>query len=122
MNSEFRIQRSEFPRRRTAAAALLLTLAVASNAAAGDRFASIQLQVLGQVEMIVPNRDELFEKLAPSFGITAAEAAEMPIVMVGTVEQICDDLIARREEFGLSYIVVHDMEAFAPVVARLAGS
>ena len=92
------------------------------EAAAGDRFASIQLQVLGQVEMIAPNRDELFEKLAPGFGITAAEAAEMPIVMVGTVEQICDDLIARREEFGLSYIVVHDMEAFAPVVARLAGS
>jgi hypothetical protein len=43
-------------------------------------------------------------------------------VLVGTVDQICEDLIARREEFGFSYIVLHDIDAFAPVVARLAGT
>ena len=90
--------------------------------AAKDRFASIELQVLGQVEMVAPNREELFDKLAPGLGLTPAEAAEMPIVMVGTVAQIGDDLIARREEFGLNYLVVHDMDAFAPIVARLAGT
>ena len=41
MNSEFRIQNSEFARRCATAAALLLTLAFASNAAAGDRFAVV---------------------------------------------------------------------------------
>jgi hypothetical protein len=37
---------------------------------------------------------------------------------------MAETLRARREEFGFSYVVVHEgeMEAFAPVVARLAGT
>jgi probable F420-dependent oxidoreductase len=89
--------------------------------AAGDRFADIELQVLCQFEQVHPDRTRYAEDLAPLFGMTAAEALEMPIVLVGTVDQICDDLIARRAKFGLSYIVIHDMDAFAPVVERLAG-
>ncbi len=90
--------------------------------AAGLRFDEIELQVLCQIEQIVPNRAEVYANLAPAFGLTAAQAAEMPIVLVGTVDEICDDLIARREKLGLSYIVVHDLEGFAPVVARLTGT
>jgi hypothetical protein len=41
VNSKFRSQNSEFARRCTAAAALVLTLAVASSAAAGERFALV---------------------------------------------------------------------------------
>ena len=89
--------------------------------AAGDRFDSIELQVLGQVEMVVPERESVYERVAQSFGVPPAEVAAMPVVMVGTVSQICDDLIRRREELGFSYIVVHDMDAFAPIVTRLAG-
>jgi hypothetical protein len=39
------------------------------------------------------------------------------------VEQIIEDIQMKRERFGISYFVVFDehMEAFAPVVARLAG-
>jgi probable F420-dependent oxidoreductase len=90
--------------------------------AAGARFDDIELQVLVQIEQVVPNRDEVFAGVAPMFGITPEEAGRMPIVLVGTVDQICEDLIARREEFGFSYIVLHDIDAFAPVVARLAGT
>jgi hypothetical protein len=45
-------------------------------------------------------------------------------VDVGTAEQIADELRACREQLGISYFVVFDdyMDAFAPVVARLAGS
>jgi hypothetical protein len=34
-----------------------------------------------------------------------------------------DDLLARRDRWGLSYVMTHEryMEALAPVVARLAG-
>ncbi len=90
--------------------------------AAGDRFASIELQVQTQIEQVVPNRREVATNLAPVFGLTPDEALEMPIVLVGTVDEICADLVARRETYGLSYIVVHDMDAFAPVIARLAGT
>ncbi len=46
-----------------------------------------------------------------------------PYFLIGSIEQIVDDLQALRERHGISYIEVfpHDMEAFAPVVARLAG-
>ena len=90
--------------------------------AAGDRFGSIELQVQTQIEQVVPNRREVAANLAPMFGLTPDEALEMPIVLVGTVDEICDDLVARRETYGFSYIVVHDTDAFAPVVARLAGT
>ena len=90
--------------------------------AAGERFASIELQVLGQIEQVVPNRLEVAAKLAPAFGITPEEALEMPIVLIGTEDEICADLIARRETYGFSYVVVHDMDLFAPIVSRLAGT
>jgi probable F420-dependent oxidoreductase len=90
--------------------------------AAGDRFADIELQVLGQIEQVTDDRIDFASKMAPLFGLSPEAALQMPIVMVGTVEEICADLIERRETFGFSYIVVHDLDAFAPIVARLAGT
>ena len=45
-------------------------------------------------------------------------------VLAGSVDEVCDTLVARREEWGVSYIVFGDdtYEQFAPVVARLAGT
>ena len=47
-----------------------------------------------------------------------------PIALIGTVDQITERLVERRERFGFSYVVIHEteMEAFAPVVAALAGT
>ena len=47
-----------------------------------------------------------------------------PIWLIGTVEQIAEELRVRRERFGISYITVGSdaVEAFAPVVERLAGT
>ncbi len=66
----------------------------------------------------------LAEALAPAFGIEADDALESGTVLVGTVDEVCDTLVARREEWGVSYVVIGDdvFEAFAPVVARLAGT
>ena len=42
----------------------------------------------------------------------------------GTVDEICDLMVARRDRWGVSYAVVggDEMEMFAPVVERLAGT
>jgi probable F420-dependent oxidoreductase len=90
--------------------------------AAGDRFDDIELQILCQVEAVTNDRETMYTNLAPVFGLDPYEAKDVPIVLVGTVEQIIDDLQRRREMFGFSYIVVHDLDAFAPVVAALAGT
>jgi hypothetical protein len=44
-------------------------------------------------------------------------------VVLDTVSEVVDDLLARRERLGISYVTVPEpaLEAFAPVVARLAG-
>jgi probable F420-dependent oxidoreductase len=44
-------------------------------------------------------------------------------VLAGSVEKIVDEIVARRAQYGFSYVQVleQQMEAFAPVVARLAG-
>jgi hypothetical protein len=45
-------------------------------------------------------------------------------VLLGTVDQLCETIEARRDRYGFSYWIVPDdaMEALAPVVARLAGA
>jgi hypothetical protein len=47
-----------------------------------------------------------------------------PHVLAGSVDEICDQLEARRERYGISYVTVgaRALHDFAPVVARLAGT
>jgi probable F420-dependent oxidoreductase len=92
--------------------------------AAGSRFDQLELQLLVFAVQVVPNGRELLESMAPAFGLSNEEIHEVPIALAGTVDEICETLIARREEYGFSYWVVHDgdIDAFAPVVARLAGT
>ena len=44
--------------------------------------------------------------------------------LIGSVPEVCEKLEQRRSELGVSYVNVaqRSMEAFAPVVARLAGT
>ncbi len=92
--------------------------------AAGDRFDSLELQILTFFVQVVPDRVAAVERLAQLLGIDPADVEGSPIALIGSVEEIIDTLRRRRAEYGFSYIVVHEgeMEAFAPVVAALAGS
>jgi probable F420-dependent oxidoreductase len=92
--------------------------------AAGDRFDELELQALTFVVAVGADRDVLAAHLAPGLGISEVAAREVPIALVGSVEEICDQLVERRERWGLSYWVIHEpeLEDFAPVVAHLAGT
>jgi hypothetical protein len=76
------------------------------------------------VVAIGADRAELARTMGPAMGISEEEAAEVPLALAGTVDEICEQLHERRERWGLNYWVVHDpeFEAFAPVVERLAGT
>jgi probable F420-dependent oxidoreductase len=89
---------------------------------AGDRFDDLELQIRYFFAAISDDRRGLAEAAAPAFGITADEALESGVALVGTVDECCDLLVQRREEWGVSYVVLGDdqFEAFAPVVSRLA--
>jgi probable F420-dependent oxidoreductase len=91
---------------------------------AGDRFDDLELQIRFFFAAITDDRQGLAEAAAPGFGLDAEAALESGIACIGTIDEICDQLIARRERWGVSYIVIGDdiFEAFAPVVERLAGT
>jgi probable F420-dependent oxidoreductase len=92
--------------------------------AAEGRAEEIEFQCWTAAVQVVPNRDELIDKMAPAFGLTAAQLRAAPIALIGTVKEIVDTLRERRESLGFSYIVVHEaeMEALGPVIAELAGT
>jgi probable F420-dependent oxidoreductase len=89
---------------------------------AGDRFDSIELQIRYFFAAVTDDRQALAEAAAPAFGVTAEEALGSGVALLGTVDEICDTLVERRERWGVSYIVIGEAEIddFAPVVARLA--
>jgi hypothetical protein len=92
--------------------------------AAGDRFDSLELQARIHLAMVTDDRDAVVAELAPAFGLTPDQARETPHALVGSVEQICDQLVERRERWGISYLGLSgdQLDAFAPIVARLAGT
>src|SRR2546430_1483040 len=94
------------------------------GAAAGDRFDDLELQSFVGFTNFPDDRRSLAEMMAGAFGVSPEEALETPVVLAGTLEEMIDDVQARRERWGMSYVVVgvDVMEQFAPAVARLAGT
>ena len=75
-------------------------------------------------ELNVTNtRIETMDKLSSALSVSRSFMEESPFSLIGTPEQLIDDLVARREKWGFSFIIVgaNDIEPFAPVVAALAG-
>jgi probable F420-dependent oxidoreductase len=91
---------------------------------AGARFDDLELQVRVHLTIVTDDRAGVAESLAAGFGLTPEAALGSPHQLVGTVDEICEDLVARRERWGISYIGVSldAMDAMAPVVARLTGT
>ena len=89
---------------------------------AGDRFDQIELSLIPTI-IFTDDRRSHIESLIRQQGwdITVEAVLQMPSMLIGSVEEMAQDLQTRRESYGFSYYVVADdqMEAFAPVVARL---
>jgi probable F420-dependent oxidoreductase len=92
--------------------------------AAGDRFSKIELCATIFVANVTDDRDGAAAALAAGIGAEPSEVLEMPHFLIGTIEQMVQDLQARRERFGISYVVFPDAaaESLAPVVERLTGT
>ena len=92
---------------------------------AADRFDRLELTALVQRVVVTDDRRKAAEELATGrwARLTPDEILASPFALVGTADQMVDDLRARRERWGISYVMTHEpfMNALAPVVARLAG-
>ena len=108
--------------------------------AAGPRFAALELHLLVYAVAVTEQRHaaaeaivQLLASLPPNFMINTAmsvdEVLASPRFLIGSVEQIVEQLQLRREQYGISYISIlsgfggsADIETFSPVVARLSGN
>ena len=92
--------------------------------AAGDRYPDLELNMLLFAAVVTDDREATLEAMAPLFGVAPAEVGDYPHAWVGTIDQICADIEARRDRWDVSYLTVQQdvMEAVAPIVARLAGT
>lgn len=92
---------------------------------AGERFAALELNYGFRTVILTEDRRQAAEQQARArgTGVTPEQVLADPYLLIGTVEQMVETLQRRREQFGISYFQVffQDLEAFAPVVVRLAG-
>lgn len=89
---------------------------------AGDRFDSLTLQTRIHLAMITDDREAVAREMAPLLGISAEEALDSPHSLVGSVEQIVDEVQRWRDRWGFTYVSIdaEQLEDFAPVLEAIA--
>lgn len=88
-----------------------------------------EFNILSQCVGVTKDRRAGLEQVLDVFGkpfgntLPIEKIAELPTALVGTHEQIAEQLIAHRERFGFSYFTVLEptLEDFAPVIELLRG-
>lgn len=91
--------------------------------AAGARMNQIEMNVRAFLVNVTDDPEPAIEGIAAMMGVETSMVEQTPFALVGPPEKLIDDLQMRRDRWGFSYIIVgaDDVEAFAPVVAALAG-
>jgi len=91
--------------------------------AVGDRLDHIEMNIRAFMVNVTQDAQGSIERLAKAMGVETKIMAETPFALMGPPAKLIDDLLARRERWGFSYIIVggEDVDSFAPVVAALRG-
>lgn len=94
------------------------------KAGAGDRFERIELETATYFISIEGRSEITQEAVSARTGMAIDELKRFPHAAVGSVDEVCEELQRRREEYGFSYITVGDahLDAYLPIVERLAGT
>jgi probable F420-dependent oxidoreductase len=78
------------------------------------------------LQMVIGTEDreaavQPFLELVPD--MTVDQVLELPVSLVGTLDELTEQVLARRERYGFTYLTVLEpyMEAFAPVMERVRG-
>ena len=91
--------------------------------AAAERFDELELQTLVGFVYVNDDAAAVLDGIANAFGISTEDARLATPCLVGSEDDIVASLEERRERWQISYHVIDEnaVDAFAPVVARLAG-
>lgn len=91
--------------------------------AAGERFSHLEFSATLFIVVPTDHPAPVAQQIGGRLGLSAQQTLDCMQILVGSVDQMVDELQKRRELFGISSVEVTEahMEALAPVVARLAG-
>jgi len=91
--------------------------------AAGDRFAQIELNIRAFLVNVTDDGAGARGRLAGMLGVADDMLVTSPFALIGSPAELIERLLERRARWGFSYVIVgpDEVDAFAPVVAALAG-
>lgn len=91
--------------------------------AVGSRINNIEMNIRAFMVNVTDDAQGSIERLARGMHVETSMIAETPFALMGPPSKLIEDLLARRERWGFSYIIVggEDIDSFAPVVAALRG-
>lgn len=90
--------------------------------AAGDRFDQLELNALVQGVIVTGDRRAAAERVRRRLPeLSIEQILTTPYLLIGTVDQMVEQLHHQRERFGFTYYSVFEpaMEAVAPLIGRL---
>jgi hypothetical protein len=92
--------------------------------AAGERFGDLDVESSPFFTRITDDVESAADQVAGLLHVEPALLLGHPNALFGSAEVIADRLLERRETLGVNYVTVQqgELERFAPVVARLAGT
>jgi probable F420-dependent oxidoreductase len=92
------------------------------KAGAGSRLQQIELGLRIFAVSVTDRRESAGAELGRRWALGSAELLESPYALIGSLDQITEELVKRRQEFGATYFTWNEpeMERMAPVVRRLA--
>ena len=65
--------------------------------------------------VVVDDIEEALSSTADRLGIAPEVVVDSPYFGYGSVDSLCDKLTRLRDEAGITYVTVREMDAFAPV-------
>lgn len=90
--------------------------------AAGDR--DVELSCLTMALSITDDTAAMADGIAALFGVSTEMIQDTPAVLIGSVDEICETLRARRDRWGFSYPVLQpgdDWDGMVEIVGQLSG-
>jgi probable F420-dependent oxidoreductase len=90
--------------------------------AAGDRFDHLDIEASPFFTQVTDDPLGAVARIASTSPVPEAGLIEHPNVLLGSVEDLVDRLLERRDVYGVNYVTIQqsELESFAPVVAKLA--
>lgn len=88
------------------------------RAGAGERFDAIELNALVQIIEITDDSEQALGDVSDRIdrSVSPEDLAQIPYVLVGTVDEIAAKILRCRDRWGISYFAVRELEVFEPVI------